>query len=522
MSANTDNQVALSHLSALTELIWLAMVSQALVSLHRVPALTRSFLHPATRPCKRCTGIGRPEGCIDVPVGTINVNLAPDCADLFCHLLQHKKRGRPKLLTNNKSPTGSGAPIASASRHQHPARSEHHLASHRDPYFVARDLEYKGPGRGLISSGLGLVNNPAEAQNRPVPTADPRYRRVGQEKGLAVSLDGTSLLAQGATDSTLLELEAVLTISNGLILTGIIPFTGYTAMFGDKGTVLDKLCINYPLLDFVHPDDRDQVRDAVFCALVTRGQLEVARERERERLRELGHSPEATEIQLKTESMGGSESAPPVLPVPIHSEQDMVLYLSQAEQHRGIASARIKDTSGAFTAYRMVVRNDPKQSFMGGRNDLVIGLERQNKSVVTGSTPSHISTPRSVHEILGAVSDTSSVPSASPAKSSKLVLPSFSELSAQVVEPYSWNVPGSQVPPPYPRGRHGPTSPTPGTPYELQQLSISAPAYSANANDRFAPISPIAPGHVSYSTNTTKTPDQGRQEHAGYFSIPPR
>ena len=444
------------------------------------------------------------------------------CVDLFYYPLQHKKRGRPKLLTTNKSPTGSGPAIASASRHQHPARSEHHPASHRDPYFVARDVEYQGPGRGLISSGLGLVNHQTEVQNRPISTADPRYRRVGQEKGLAVSLDGTSLFKQGTTDSPLLELEAVLTISNGLILTGIIPFTGYTAMFGDKGTVLDKLCVNYPLLDFVHPDDRDQVRDAVFCALVTRGQLEVARERERERLRELGREPDASEIQLNPESIAGLDSAPPILPVPIHSEQDVVLYLSQAEQHRGMASARIKDTSGAFNAYRMVVRNDPKQSFMGGRNDLVIGLERQNKPMVTGSTPSHISTPRSVHEILGAVSDSSSVPSASPAKSSMLVLPSFSELSAQVVEPHSWNVPGSQVPPPFPRGRPGPTSPTPGTPYELQQLSISAPEYSANNNDRLAPISPVAPGNLPYSTNPTKTPDQGRQEHAGYFSIPPQ
>jgi hypothetical protein len=473
----------------------------------------RSFVI-ATRPCKRCVGIGRPESCIDVPVSEVLKSFLTRF-ELRPFSPQHKKRGRPKLPTSSKSQSGSGPPLTSSSRHHLPGRPNPH-SSFREPtdrpYSSSRDADYAGRGS---TSSLGLFHA-NEGSNRPWSGADPRYRRIGQEKGLAVSLGG---LPPRARD-TPLDFEAVLAVSNGLELTGIMPLNGNTALFGEKGSVLDKACIGYPLLDFIHPDDRDLVRDAVFCALVTRGQLELARERERLEL--LGLSPSNRDIILSPKSIQGSVSLPPVLPISIHTERDMALYLSQDEQHRGIANVRVKELSGSFSTYLIVVRNDPKQHFMGGTNDLVIGLERLPKSLASASTPSHISTPRSVHDILGGVSDSSSLPSGSPARSN-MVLPSFSVLSAKIDEPHPWNVTGSQVPPPFPsRGIYDAASPGVGTPYELQQLSISAPAYTSGSNDRFAPISPIVHGRVTYSKDTTNTSDRARQQHASYFTMPPR
>ena len=434
-------------------------------------------------------------------------------------LLQHKKRGRPKLVTTSRNLSTGVTPTPSTNRSPYQA-SEAFLprgsSYEAEPLYLPADSRSRDTHEGFLRRQSQAIHSPYEHARTRRISDDPRHRRIAQDKGLGVSLTEPEGCPR-VTGS--LDLEAVVTIRNDLLLTGIIPFNGNTLTFGDRGTVLDKQCVNYPFLDFIHPDDRDKVRDAVFCALVTRGQLENARQRERERLHaSTGQPPEDHDVVVDPSTIEGVSASRPIMPIAINTEEEMVTYLSQDEQHRGIAIVRLKDLSGEYSTYQIVARNDPKQWFMAGKNDLVIGLERVSKRPGSASTPSHISTPRSVHELIGSLAEASSIPSLSPTGSKQL--PSFSELASKVHDPYPWNAPGSQVPPPFPIGRAGPQSPAagPGTPYELQQLSISAPAYTPS-HDR---TSTLPPNGVSpQAAEGMKTLGGSRQDQTGYFTLTP-
>lgn len=192
----------------------------------------------------------------------------------------------------------------------------------------------------------------------------------------------------------------------------------------------------------------------------------------------------------------------------------MTAYLSQDEQHRGIAVVRLKTVTGNYPPYQLVVRNDPKQWFMGGKNDLVIGLERASARNGSVSTPSQSSTPYSAQESAGS----SSIPSLSP--SATAGLPSFSEFAARVQDPYNF-ASGSLVPPPMPS--LGPQSPGAelSKSHDLQQMSISTPTYNAE-RDRRQMLSPIAAAQRRPDTASSVGSVGGPREHQSYFANAPQ
>jgi hypothetical protein len=341
----------------------------------------------------------------------------------------------------------------------------------------------------------GPFIGPDRERTRWRSTEDLRFRRVGRARGgLGVRVDppagGGSTFhpppyssRQGRTGDLQerkgWDLEAVLGITNALILKDIVPFKGNDSTFGPKGSVLDKACLDSPILDFVHPEDRDAVRDAVFCALVTKGELERVRERERDQ-RDTMQLDSKAGILLEDDEEPCLVQ-PPKLPYPIHTEKEMIAYLSQEEQHRGTAVVRLKDVMGIYIPFSIVVRNDPAQSFLSGRNDLVLGLERCRKRGGTETSSSVVTTPRSVQEFFGSLPDSPVHPgfNQSPLNQTNLVLPSFSTLSAGLEDPRSWASIGPTVPPPQLAGsnRFGPPSSPLNPRHDFQQLSISAPSY---------------------------------------------
>lgn len=184
---------------------------------------------------------------------------------------------------------------------------------------------------------------------------------------LAIAAYTLSFLTEKAF-SRPVDYDAILLVSSGLVLCRIVPVIGHAASFGEKGSVLDNVCVNHPLLDFVHPDDRRDLSDAVLQALIRREHVRCVCIAQEQPEQSVSHG-----LDLEEKNQASQQF--------------------QVEQRLGSAIARIRDLSGSFTAYSFILRNDPRELFMHQQGNLLMELKSSFQFldpvpvVCEGSTP---------------------------------------------------------------------------------------------------------------------------------------
>lgn len=199
------------------------------------------------------------------------------------------------------------------------------------------------------------------------------------------------------------DIECVVSLNNRLDVTAI-------SYIGDHAiVVLDKACIGHPFCDFVHIEDRDAFRNATFCALMIDGG-DTGRE----------DTPGAGRREYTTDEIVG--------------------LLGNETAAKSLAVVRLKDIKESFYRFRLTVRIDPRQPFLNGNNDLIVGLERVSPTAASsmvgtpGLNDCYSTRSPSVQSNYLNINLTSN----SPRAQGDMVLPSFAVLSAGVAPPNLW------------------------------------------------------------------------------------
>lgn len=367
----------------------------------------------------------------------------------------------------------------------HDAQTHHRSPPMGPQVHSGEDVKWRRSGEDTVEPcertsfgalGLHSIHQANEGlEHRPiVPKGFQAHRQDHARKDLAYhdpppppsSVDQDAPLAC-RTSEVEIRLDAVVILNSSLTLTNIIPLDDPANAFGDRGSVLDKACLTHPFLDFVHPDDREPIREAVYCAMLTRSTLP-------------HHHPHPHRLE------GVSDR--------ITTRAQMLSYLCEDFKPRGVAICRLKEIGGSYTRFRMIIRNDPTEVFRPGENSLLVGIQRMD--TLAGSSAripppwSARSDTRSDSDKRDSVRDSPSDWGSSLTSStglpavleespgSKPTLPSFSVLAAGIHVPH-------EATPGYGRDHHhhhrpglSGTIPSPGaaSAYELQALSISGPA----------------------------------------------